>query len=152
MLLDAVLAYLHFAALFVLIWFLARQWSALAAGVYALDPHRLVRMDSGFGWASLAVLATGVGRLMYGAKPTAFYLHNPVLYTKVGLFLAVGLISIAPTRRFLQWRRQRNADPAFTPTEAQWRQTRRWVSIELHLLAIVPLLAALMARAIGYRA
>src|SRR4051812_42448798 len=95
---DAVFAYLHFAAIFVLIWFLAKEWTLLKAGVDKLDPRRLALADLGFGLAAGAVLATGVLRLVFGAKPWAFYAHNPVFHTKLTLFVVVGVISIWPTR------------------------------------------------------
>jgi putative membrane protein len=152
MLLDAVLAYLHFAAIFLLVWFLAREWTLLGAGAEGLDARRLALADMGYGLASLGVLLTGVSRLAFGAKPLVFYLHNPVFHAKVGLFVLVGLLSIAPTRRILQWRRAVAQNAGFRPDATQWRSVRRFVLIELHLIALIPLLAVLMARAIGYQA
>ena len=152
MLLDALLAYLHFSAIFVLVWFLAREWTLLGADAAHADLARLARVDLGYGLAALAVLATGLARLAFGVKPSVFYLHNPVFYTKVLLFAAVGIVSIAPTRCFLQWRRAAADDAGYRPGAQAWRRVRRWVMIELHLIALIPLLAALMARAIGYRA
>jgi len=66
---DAILAYLHFAAIFTLLWFLAKEWTLLKAGVDALDVHRLARADVGYFLAAMAVLATGLGRALAGAKP-----------------------------------------------------------------------------------
>ena len=149
---DALLAYLHFAAIFTLVWFLAREWTLLGADAAHADLPRLALMDRNLGFAAMAVLATGLARLVFGAKPSVFYLHNPVFYTKVALFAALGLLSIAPTRCFLQWRRALAADPGFRPDTDAWRRVRRWLLIELHLVAFIPVLAVLMARAVGYRA
>jgi len=151
MLQDATLAYLHFAATFLLLWFLAREWTLLGAGPVALDLRRLAFADAGYGVAALGVLATGVGRMSFGARPVAFYLGNPLFHVKIGLFVLVGLVSIAPTVRLLRWRRAAKADAGFHPTAAEWRRVRRWVMIELHLIALIPLFAVLMARAIGFR-
>ena len=151
MMTEAILAYLHFAAIFTLVWFLAKEWTLLRAGAQALDLRRLALADLGYGLASVGVLATGLARLLLGAKPVAFYLKNPVFHAKMGVFIVVGLVSIAPTLRILAWRKAAAADPAFRPDEAAWRRVRRWVMIELHGIALIPLLAVLMARAIGYR-
>ena len=148
---EVILAYLHFAAILTFVWFVAKQWTLLRAGPAALDLRRLALSDVGVGLAAIGVVATGVARLAFGAKPLAFYLKNPVFHAKIGLFVLVGLISIVPTMRILAWRRAHKADPAFRPDEAAWRRVCRCVMIELHGIALIPLLAVMMARAIGYR-
>lgn len=150
MLKEAILAYLHFAAIFTLVWFLAKEWTLLRAGPEAIDFRRLSLADAGYGLSSLAVLATGLARFFIGAKPAVFYLHNPVFYVKIGLFVLVGLASIAPTIRIARWRRAAAENAAFRPDMASWRGVRRWVMIEAHILALIPLAAVLMSRAIGY--
>ena len=148
---DAVFAYLHFIAIFALVWFLAKQWTLLKAGADQLDLRRLALADAGFGMSAGAVVAAGVSRLLWGAKPWAFYAHNPVFHTKMALFVIVGVISIVPTRAFLRWRKAAAADANFRVAEGEWQRIRRIVLVEMHLVALIPLLAVLMARGIGYR-
>lgn len=143
---DAILAYLHFAAIFTLVWFLAKEWTLLRPGADALDVERLVRADAGFGALAGIVVATGAARAVFGLKGWSFYAHNPVFHLKIGLFVLVGLLSILPTRAFLRWRRARRADPASRVPEAEWRSVRRWVAVELHLIALIPLAAVIMSR------
>ncbi|HEY6985595.1 MAG TPA: DUF2214 family protein [Rhodanobacteraceae bacterium] len=143
---DAILAYLHFAAIFTLIWFLAKEWTLLRTGAANVDVERIALADAGFGIAAGAVLLTGALRAVYGAKGWAFYAHNPVFHVKVGLFVIVGLISIAPTLRFLRWRKTRRQDASFRVPDEEWRRVRRLVMIELHLVALIPLAAVIMAR------
>ncbi|MFI4969842.1 MAG: DUF2214 family protein [Lysobacterales bacterium] len=143
---DAFLAYLHFAAIFTLLWFLAKEWTLLRAGAADLALERLAWADAGFGFSAGAVLLSGAARAAFGIKGWAFYAHNPVFYLKVGLFVLVGLISIAPTLNFLRWRRAWRADRAFRVPDAQWRRVRRLLMIELHLIALIPLAAVIMAR------
>ena len=144
--LDAILAYLHFVAIFTLVWFLAKEWTLLRAPVDALDFKRIGNADLGFGLAAVAVLVTGALRVFYGAKGTAFYLHNPVFHVKVALFVLVGLVSIAPTLAFLRWRRAWTADAAFRITPHEYARVRRFILIELHLIALIPIAAVMMAR------
>lgn len=146
---DAILAYLHFAAIFTLIWFLAKEWTLLRAGAANLDVERLARADAGFGIVAGAVLVTGALRAVYGAKGWAFYAHNPAFHVKIGLFVLVGLISIAPTLKFLRWRKARRADASFRVSEAEWTSARRLVMIELHVIALIPLAAVIMARGLA---
>ena len=64
------------------------------------------------------------------------------------LFVVIGLISIAPTVRFLRWRKALRATGAL-PSEAEVKSTRRLVMVEAHLLALIPLLAVFLARGVG---
>lgn len=146
---DAILAYLHFAAIFTLVWFLAKEWTLLRAGSASVDVERLASADAGFGIAAGAVLVTGALRAAFGIKGWAFYAHNPVFHVKVGLFVLVGLISIAPTMKFLRWRKARRSDAAFRVSETEWKSARRFVMIELHLVALIPLAAVIMSRGLG---
>lgn len=143
---DAILAYLHFAAIFSLIWFLAKQLTLLRAGAAALDLERVAKADAGYGILAGLVLLTGAARAVFGLKGWSFYAHNPVFHLKVGLFVLVGLLSIVPTRAILRWRRTRRAEPGWRVPESEWRRTIRFVLIELHLIAIIPLAAVVMAR------
>ena len=143
---DAILAYLHFAAIFALVWFLAMEWTLLRPGAETLDVERLARADAGFGVFAGIVVATGAARAVWGAKGWAFYAHNPVFHLKIALFVLLGLLSILPTRAFLRWRRARRADAACRVPDTEWRSARLWVAVELHLIALIPLAAAIMSR------
>jgi putative membrane protein len=143
---DAILAYLHFAAIFSLVWFMAKEWTLLKTGASSLDLDRLARADAGFGISAGLVLIAGVARVVYGIKGWAFYAHNPAFHLKMSLFVLLALLSIMPTRLFLRWRKARRQDAAFRVTETEWRSACRWLIIELHLLALIPLAAVVMAR------
>jgi putative membrane protein len=67
----------------------------------------------------------------------------------MAVFAVIGVISIAPTRAFIAWVKRAGQDASFALPEADAKRIRRLVMIELHLMALVPLFAALMARGIG---
>ena len=146
---DAILAYLHFGAIFTLIWFLAKEWTLLRVGADKIDLERIALADAGFGIAAGVVFVTGALRAVFGIKGWPFYAHNHVFYLKVAMFAVVGLISIAPTKTILRWRRTRRQDAAYRVPETEWQRTRRLVMIELHLLALIPLAAVIMSRGLG---
>jgi putative membrane protein len=148
MVLDAILAYLHFSAIFVLFAFLSVELVMLRT---PLDPRaiRLIgRVDLWYFGAAIAALITGFLRLGLGAKGAEFYMNAWPFYAKIGLFLAVGLISIQPTVAFIRWRRALD-DPAWRLDEVEQRRVRRLVMIEVHLAALIPLFAVIMARGLG---
>jgi putative membrane protein len=150
MVLDATLAYLHFAAILLLAGFLVAEAILLRGDLGTRDVAALARSDIGYALSAILVLATGLARVFYGAKGAAFYAGNPAFWIKLGLFLAIGLISIRPTIAFLRWRRAARANAGFSVPAAEVRSARRSVLVELHLLALLPLAAVLMARGIGY--
>jgi putative membrane protein len=100
--------------------------------------------------AAIAVLATGFARLVWGAKGADFYLSAWPIYVKVGLFLAVGMISVGPTLRFIRWRRMFERDAAWRVPDAERRHVRRMIMVEVHLAALIPLFAVIMARGLGH--
>jgi len=147
--LDALLAYLHFSALFLLVACLGAQLFLLRAQPGANVIPSLSRSDIGLLIAAVLVLATGLARVFFGIKGAGFYAGNPLLYVKLVLFLAIGLISIKPTLRYIRWGKSLAADAGFTPPAAEVASARRMVVLELHLLALIPLAAVFMARGMG---
>jgi len=108
----------------------------------------LGRVDIWYFGSAIAALLTGVLRLTLGAKAD-FYLSSWPVYIKVGLFLAVAVISVQPTLTFIRWRRAFDHEPAFRVGDEERRRMRRYLMIEVHLAALIPLFAAIMARGLG---
>lgn len=144
--LEALLAYAHLLAILTLVVFLSSE-AALCRVEWlnAAVVERLARVDLIYGIASLLVLATGVARTLLGAKGALWYWSQPLLYAKLGLFVAVGLLSIGPTRTFVRWRRALRSSGAL-PAADEIRATRRRVMVQAHLVALIPLAAVLLAR------
>jgi putative membrane protein len=63
--------------------------------------------------------------------------------------VAVGLISILPTRQFIQWNRAIKTGADRILRDSDIVTARRYIALELALLAFIPLMAVLMARGIG---
>jgi putative membrane protein len=149
MVFDALLAYLHFTAIFILFSFLAVQLVLLRGPLDARLIRLLGRTDLWYFGAAAAVLVTGFLRLAFGAKGAEFYLGQWPIYVKIGLFLAVGMLSVYPTLAYVRWRRSLDHDPAWALPEAQRRSVRRLVMVEIHLAALIPAFAVVMSRGLG---
>lgn len=149
MTLDAVLAYLHYMAIFVLFAFLTAEAMLLLG---PLDGHgiRLVaRSDIGYAGSAVVALATGLARMYFGAKGAAFYLPQWAFHAKVAMFVVVALLSIKPTIAFIRWRRAVDRDAAWRVPPDEQARMRRLVMIEVHLAAAIPVFAVIMARGLG---
>lgn len=150
MLTDLTLAVLHHLLVFGLAAMLVAEAVLLRGPLAADTVPRLARLDAGYGLSALALLAVGFARVGMGVKGDDFYLHNPWFHAKLGVFLLVGLLSIAPTLRFLRWRKALRTDPAWRPAPDEVARTRRMVRIELVLLGAIFALAAATARHGGF--
>ena len=149
MVLDAILAYLHFTAIFVLFAFLTVLLILVRGPLDERSIRLLGRTDLWYFGAAIAVLATGFLRLGLGAKGADYYFNAWPIYVKIGLFLAVGLISVYPTLAFIRWRRALDHDRSWRLPEDEQKKIRRLVMIEIHLAALIPIFAVIMARGLG---
>ncbi|MCQ4274881.1 DUF2214 family protein [Stutzerimonas degradans] len=145
----AIAAYLHFLAVFLLFALLLLEHQLLRRPLSFARARSLFRTDLLFGIVAGAALVSGVARAGWYGKGADYYLQNSLFHAKVGLFVAVAVLSIYPTVTFLGWRsalRNRQV-PAISAPTARWLT---WViRLELLLLLVIPLLAALMARGFG---
>jgi putative membrane protein len=143
------LAIAHHLAVFGVFAVLVAEWAIITPGLRAEDVRRLGRIDLAYGVLALAVLAAGVCRVVWGAKPADFYTENPVFWFKMAAFATVGLLSIAPTLRYLRWVRALDEDGGGPPEPAEIVVAHKAVRLQLEVFAAIPVLAALMARGIG---
>ena len=148
--LDAALAYLHYLAIFMLFAFLSVQAVLIKRPIDAENLRTLGRIDMLYGISALAVLATGFLRAIYGAKGPDFYFNAWPIYAKIALFLVVGIMSIKPTLTFIAWRRAMQHDAAWRVPADEQSRTRRLISIEVHLAALIPVFAVIMSRGLGH--
>ena len=146
---EALLAYAHFLAILTMVVFLASEAALCRAEwLNAAVVQRLARVDLIYGVAALAVLATGFARMLLGAKGADWYIGNPLLYLKIGLFVLIGLLSIGPTLQFRRWLRTLQADGTLPDAEAV-RRTRRRIMLQAHIVPFIPLAAVFLARGWG---
>jgi putative membrane protein len=148
--LDAILAYLHFSAIFTLFGFLVAEIVLFRGPLEPWVIRLLGRLDLWYFGSAIVVLVTGFARLVFGAKGPDFYLSAWPIYVKIALFLVVGVMSIGPTLRFIAWRRELEHDPQWRVPDAERAKVRRTLMIEIHVAALIPLMAVIMARGLGH--
>jgi putative membrane protein len=144
------LAFLHHAAAFVIVGVLTAELVLLRGDLTLTSARSLLRIDSAYGIAALALLVIGFLRVFYTEKGAYYYFHSVPFITKISLFLIVGLLSIYPTVRFLSWRKSLAQGQVPTLEAVQRRKIRLLVHVELTLLFVIMACAAMMARGIGY--
>ena len=148
--LDAILAYLHYVAIFILFAFMSVQLVLIKQRLDAPLVKRMGRIDIALFIAAMVVLVTGFLRATLGAKGPDFYFGSWPIYVKLALFLAIAVISIIPTLRFIHWKRMFEKDAAFTVPADEQAKVRRLMMVEVHLAAVIPLVAVIMARGLAH--
>lgn len=109
---------------------------------------RLTLADGLYGLSAGLVLIAGTARVIFGAKGWAFYVANPVFWTKIGLFTLIAILSVRPTFTFLRWRKTLREGGIIGAD--QTAAARRWIHAEVIVMILIPITAVLMARGIGF--
>ena len=147
---SATLAFLHHAAAFTLVAAIMVELVLTKEQLSVTSARSLLRIDALYGVSAGVLLVVGFLRVFYTEKGPDYYFSSGTFIAKIALFAVVGLLSIYPTvqlrglRRFLR----QNQSPSFDAPKL--RTLRRIIHIELLLLFVIMLFAALMARGIGF--
>jgi putative membrane protein len=144
------LAFLHHAAAFVIVGVLTAELVLLKGEVTLVSARSVLRIDAAYGIAAAVLLVVGLLRVFYTEKGAAYYFHSGPFVVKLALFLIVGLLSIYPTLQYLSWRGALRAGRVPALDAAVLRRVRVVVHVELTLLFVIMLCAAMMARGIGF--
>jgi putative membrane protein len=147
--LDVLLAYLHHLAVFSLVGILFAEFVLIRPGLTGARLQQVAGIDRAYGTLAVLVVIAGVARVYLGSTGENYYLANHVFWTKMALFILVGILSIAPTRAILGWRKAAIADSAYAVSDDAVRGARRWIHIQFLFLALIPLAAAAMAQGVG---
>lgn len=150
MLTSALAAFAHHLAAFAIAATLVVELIALRGELTVASARRLLNADRIYGIAAVAIIVIGIARVVWFEKGATYYLHSAPFIAKMILFAAIGLLSIRPTMTFLSWRDAlaENRVPALAADKQ--RALRSIVHIELVLLAVLILCAALMAKGVGF--
>jgi len=146
---DAILQYLHLSAILTVVVFLTSQ-AALCRPEWlnAKVVERLGTVDRIYWIAMAAVLVTGAVRVLAGSKGAAWYAGNWLLHAKLVLFVLMAALSLGASRALAGWR-VRLARDGSLPDAAEIRRVRRLVMRAGHVLPLIPLPAAFLARGFG---
>ena len=143
---EIFLRYIHFISIFTIVGSLTSEHLLLKKELTRGEIGRLATIDAVYGIAALALLGAGL-TLWLGeiGKPAIYYSKNWIFHTKITLFLTIGLLSIYPTIFFIKNRKGNAQEVVEIPKAIFWM-----LRLELMLLFIIPLLAGLMARGVGF--
>ena len=109
----------------------------------------MIVADIIYGIAGIALLVSGIYRVVKFGQGSEFYTHNPIFWTKIIVFALVGSLSLYPTFTYVLWAipLSKGALPAVSMSLVS--RLRVIINVELIGFASIPFLATLMARGVG---
>ena len=146
MTIELFLRYIHFVSIFTIVGTLVSEHMLLKKELTRAEIGKLARIDAVYGIAAVVLVTAGL-TLWLGSfgKPSIYYTKNWIFHTKLTCFILVGLLSIYPTVFFIKNRKGNQSESVAIPNAVFWM-----LRLELTLLFIIPLLAGLMSRGVGF--
>lgn len=118
------------------------------------DENTLIKVDLLYGILAVLLIGSGFARATNYGKGGDFYIHEALFWTKMTLAGIWGGLSLFPSTILNQRKRQRKENPGEPPTpvsDALAARLRAVINAEISAILTIPLLAALMARGVGYQ-
>jgi putative membrane protein len=149
MLAASLIAFGHFISVFALVAALVLQLALVSQSLSVEIARRIQRADRVYGVAAILMLTFGFLRVVYFEKGSAYYYSNTFFQIKLGLFIAVGLISIYPTLLYSRWSKELKQGIVPKVSAEMVKSLKRIIHWELVLLGAILLCASLMAKGFG---
>ena len=137
------LAIFHYLCVFVLFSLLVGEFLILRLEVTGPGLKLMGRIDTLYGIFAGVVIVSGLLRVFLGEVPASFWISNPLFWTKMGLYLVVGLASVPPTVKYLKWAKAFAQDGQLPAPDAV-KKTSVWVHVQMSLFLLIPVFAVLM--------
>ena len=109
----------------------------------------MVVADIIYGIAGIALLVSGIYRVIKFGQGAEFYTQNPIFWTKIVVFALVGSLSLYPTVTYVLWAIPLSKSMLPEVSENLVSRLRLIINIELVGFASIPFFATLMARGVG---
>tara|TARA_Y100001968_G_scaffold288697_1_gene291151 strand:- start:13 stop:501 length:489 start_codon:yes stop_codon:yes gene_type:complete len=146
---SAFVAYIHYLSFMLCFGALIYERISLKASPNMQEAISMVVADSIYGIAGIALLISGVYRVIKFGQGSEFYTQNPIFWIKMIVFALVGSLSLYPTVTYVLWAIPLSKGTLPEVTENLVLRLRLIINIELVGFASIPFLATLMARGVG---
>ncbi len=146
---SASVAYIHYLSFMLCFGALIYERISLKANPNRQEAISMVIADVIYGIAGIALLVSGILRVIKFGQGSEFYTENPIFWTKIIVFALVGSLSLYPTITYVLWAIPLSKGNLPQVTDNLAARLRLVVNIELLGFASIPFLATLMARGVG---
>ena len=146
---SASVAYIHYLSFMVCFGALIYERISLKVNPNRQEAISMVIADIIYGIAGVALLISGIYRVIKFGQGSQFYTQNPIFWTKIIIFALVGSLSLYPTITYVLWAIPLSKGTLPTVTQNLVLRLRLIINIELIGFASIPFVATLMARGVG---
>jgi len=146
---SAFVAYIHYLSFMLCFGALIFERISLKANPNRQEAISMVIADIIYGIAGIALLVSGIYRVIKFGQGSEFYTQNPIFWTKIVVFALVGSLSLYPTITYVLWAIPISKGKLPMVKENLVSRLRLIINIELVGFASIPFLATLMARGVG---
>ena len=109
----------------------------------------MIIADIIYGIAGVALLVSGIYRVLKFGQGSEFYTQNPLFWTKMVSFGLVGSLSLYPTITYVLWAIPLSKGELPNVKNNLVSRLKMIINIELIGFASIPFLATLMSRGVG---
>ncbi len=146
---SATVAYIHYLSFMLCFGALVFERIRLKSSPNREEAISMVIADIVYGIAGIALLISGIYRVLKFGQGSDFYTHNPIFWTKISIFALVGSLSLYPTITYVLWAIPLSKGKLPEVTVSLVERLRLILNIELFGFSLIPFFATLMARGIG---
>ena len=146
---SAAVAYIHYLSFMLCFGALVFERISLKVDPSRKEAISMVVADIIYGIAGIALLVSGIYRVIKFGQGSEFYTENPIFWTKIIVFALVGSLSLYPTITYVLWAIPLSKGNLPQVKENLVSRLRLIINIELVGFASIPFLATLMARGVG---
>ena len=146
---SALVAYVHYLSFMICFGALIFERISLKASPNKKEAISMVIADVIYGIAGIALLISGIYRVIKFGQGADFYTQNPIFWTKIIIFALVGSLSLYPTVTYILWAIPLSKGNLPDVNANLVARLRLILNIELFGFSLIPFFATLMARGIG---
>tara|TARA_B100000579_G_scaffold40811_1_gene28505 strand:+ start:967 stop:1449 length:483 start_codon:yes stop_codon:yes gene_type:complete len=146
---SASVAYIHYLSFMLCFGALVYERISLKPNPNRQESICMILADVIYGIAGIALLVSGIYRVIKFGQGSEFYTQNPIFWIKITVFALVGSLSLYPTITYVLWSIPLSKGNLPLVTNNLVSRIRIILNIELFGFASIPFLATLMARGVG---
>ena len=146
---SASVAYIHYLSFMLCFGALVFERVSVKTNPNKEEAISIVIADVIYGIAGVALLVSGIYRVIKFGQGSDFYTDNPIFWTKIIVFAIVGSLSLYPTVTYVLWSVPLIKGELPKVNSKLVSRLKLILNIELAGFALIPFLATLMSRGIG---
>tara|TARA_Y100001968_G_scaffold27059_1_gene21124 strand:- start:1275 stop:1736 length:462 start_codon:yes stop_codon:yes gene_type:complete len=148
---SALAAYIHYLSFMICFGALIFERINLKTDPNKNEAISMVAADIVYGLAGIALLVSGIYRVIRFGQGSDFYIQNPIFWAKIIIFVLVGSLSLYPTITYVLWAIPLSKGKLPEVTSNLVSRLKLIINIELVGFSLIPFFATLMARGVGIK-